>query len=68
MFGRKPKIKVYYNVTKISFFNTERATDMFNDATEFDTWYEPDLAELWWEFCKENKLIEIEKKMVEEEE
>jgi len=32
------------------------------DETEFDTWGEHKLAELWWEFCKENKLITIDKK------
>lgn len=37
------------------------------DETEFDTWDEAELAEIWWEYCKENNLICIEKKEIEEE-
>lgn len=29
--------------------------------TQFDTWDENDLAELWWYYCKENNLIQVEK-------
>lgn len=31
------------------------------DETEFDTVDERELAELWWEFCKENNLILVTK-------
>jgi len=57
-----------YSITKITFFNTERANDLFNDSVEFDTHSETELAELWWEFCKENDLFEISKRIQEEEE
>jgi len=30
------------------------------DETEFDTHDEKELAELWWEFCKENNLIGVD--------
>lgn len=30
------------------------------DETEFDTHDEEELAELWWEFCKENNLIGVD--------
>lgn len=38
------------------------------DETEFDTWDEEELAQLWWEFCKENGLIYVTKREIEEEE
>lgn len=50
-----------FGTTKIAFMNAERAHAMFNDQTEFDTCSETELAQLWWEFCKENDLIEISK-------
>lgn len=31
------------------------------DETQFDTHNEHDLAELWWEFCKDNNLITVVK-------
>ena len=53
-------------VTDISFYN-DIDNLHFNDETEFDTWDEKELAELWWDFCKENNLITIIKKEIEEE-
>ena len=44
-------------VTNIQFFNPDNG---FTDETQFDTQDEKDLAELWWEFCKENGFIAIE--------
>ena len=44
-------------VTNIQFFNPDNG---FTDETQFDTQDEKDLAELWWEFCKENAFIAIE--------
>lgn len=29
--------------------------------TQFDEWNEKELALLWWEFCKENEFIRVEK-------
>lgn len=40
------------DITDIGFMNGTR-----EDETEFDTHNETELALLWWEFCKENKLI-----------
>lgn len=45
------------NITRIGFRNE----DGREDETEFDTWDEESLATLWWYFCKENKLITIDK-------
>ena len=53
-------------VTDIGFYNG-LAYLHFNDETEFDTWNEKELAELWWNFCKENNLITIIKKEIEED-
>ena len=54
--------------TNVGFFNPDLA-DVFgnevNDVTQFDTHDEDELAELWWEFCKENNLITIDKGMVD---
>lgn len=36
------------------------------DETEFDTWDEDELARLWYEYCKENELICVKKKEIEE--
>ena len=41
--------------TNIQFVNTEGHAD----ETQFDTHDEHDLAELWWQFCKENDLITL---------
>ena len=54
------------HVARIRFTNPEGALygldlDGFNDETEFDTWDEDELAQLWWEFCKENNVIEVYK-------
>lgn len=38
-----------------------------DDATQFDTTDETELAALWWEFCKENNLIQYEEVEVEDE-
>ena len=46
-------------VTRIGFFGDQNYADM--DETEFDTQDENELAQLWWEFCKENDLIWINK-------
>jgi len=51
------------NVTRIEFV-MPAAGLMFNDETEFDTWSEEELAQLWWEFCKENELISVFKERV----
>ena len=48
-------------VTRIQFTNPERLGVLHNDETEFDTTDEHELAELWWEFCKENGLIDVSK-------
>lgn len=45
------------NVTNIYFSSENR----FEDSTQFDTQDEGELAALWWDFCKENDLICIEK-------
>ena len=50
-------------VTNIQFTNA----DGMDDETQFDTQDEKELAELWWEFCKENKLIAVEKGMADYE-
>lgn len=42
-------------VTNIYFINPD---DGMDDATQFDTQDEKELAQLWWEFCKENKIID----------
>lgn len=47
--------------TRIRFMNAEKADMLLNDETEFDTTDERELAELWWEFCQENGLIEVRK-------
>lgn len=53
-------------VTDIGFFDDQCYQNM--DETEFDTWDEEELAQLWWEFCKENDLIWVSKKEIEKEE
>lgn len=45
------------NATNIRFLNSDGNVD----ETQFDTHDEHDLAELWWEFCKENDVISITK-------
>lgn len=54
--------------TNVGFFNPDLA-DVFgneiNDETQFDTHDEDELAELWWEFCKENNLITVTKGMAD---
>ena len=59
-------------VTRVQFYNLnapdEHGRAFFNDRTEFDTTDEQELAELWWEFCKENGLIECIRRTVKEEE
>ncbi|MBQ7621825.1 MAG: hypothetical protein IJV02_05370 [Candidatus Methanomethylophilaceae archaeon] len=54
-------------VTRIAFMNAEKANVLFNDETVFDTTSESELAELWWEFCKENDLIDVRKTLIVEE-
>ena len=44
-------------ITNIGFINE----DGKEDETQFDTHDEEELARLWWIFCKENKLINVEK-------
>ena len=44
-------------ITNIQFINE----DGKEDETQFDTHDEEELARLWWIFCKENKLINVEK-------
>ena len=44
-------------VTNISFVNAYGR----DEETQFDTQDEKELAQLWWEFCREEGLIEIEK-------
>ena len=41
--------------TNIQFVNPEGNVD----ETQFDTHDEHDLAELWWQFCKENNFITV---------
>ena len=43
-------------VANIEFLNPDNG---LTDETQFDTWDERELADLWWEFCKENGLIRI---------
>ncbi len=50
-------------ITDIGFINGTK-----EDETEFDTHNEKELALLWWEFCKENKLIAYVNKRYAEEE
>jgi len=40
-------------VTNIEFINEDGNLD----ETQFDTQDEKELAELWWDFCKENNII-----------
>lgn len=35
--------------------------DGFDDEVQFDTHDENDLAELWWQFCKTEGLIKVNK-------
>ena len=48
-------------VTNIAFEANGRMTE-----TQFDTTDEDELAHLWWEFCKENHLIEVESREAED--
>ena len=41
------------SVTNIEFVNEDGNLD----ETQFDTQDEKELAELWWDFCKENNII-----------
>ena len=50
-------------VTNIQFTNISG----MEDETQFDTQDEHELAELWWEFCKEEGLIEVIKGMADYE-
>ena len=55
---------VMCNVTQVDFYNPDKEhvyKGLLNDETEFDTHSEQELAELWWDFCKENGLIEVYK-------
>ena len=45
-------------VTNIYFVNPD---DGMDDATQFDTQDEKELAQLWWEFCLENNFISFYK-------
>ena len=45
------------NVTNV-YFTSENGVE---DSTQFDTQDEGELAALWWDFCKENDLISLEK-------
>ena len=56
-----PAGKENMKVTTIVFVNENGDVD----ATQFDTQNETELAEIWWDFCKENNII-IE--TIEEEE
>lgn len=44
-------------VTNIQFVDHEGR----DDETQFDTQDEKELAELWWDFCKENDLVTVTK-------
>lgn len=44
-------------VTNIGFFNPDTNRE---DETQFDTQDEKELALLWWEFCKDEGLIDLE--------
>lgn len=55
-----------YIVSRVQFTNPERLKVLHNDETEFDTTDERELAELWWEFCKENGLIDVSQHIVRE--
>lgn len=43
-------------VTNIEFLNPDNG---YTDETQYDTQDEKELAELWWEFCKEKGFIRI---------
>ena len=45
-------------VTNISFTSLDTLEE---EETQFDTQDETELALLWWEFCKENGMIALEK-------
>jgi len=57
---------VMYIVSRVQFMNAEKADMLLNDETEFDTTDERELADLWWEFCKENGLIDVSQHVVRE--
>ena len=46
-------------VVKKSEVKKVKATNIgfMNDETQFDTTDEKELAQLWWQFCKENKIV-----------
>ena len=50
-------------VTNISFVNAYGR----EDETQFDTQDEEMLAQLWWMFCREEGLIDVEKGMADYE-
>jgi len=57
---------VMYIVSRVQFTNPERLKVLHNDETEFDTTDERELADLWWEFCKENGLIDVSQHVMRE--
>ena len=54
-------------VTDIEYFDPCVPSYSGWSETEFDTWDEKELAELWWNFCLEEGLISIDKKEIEED-
>jgi len=54
------------DATNVGFFNPDRASNgIHNDEVQFDTHDEDELAELWWNFCRENNLITVTKGMAD---
>lgn len=64
---KKTKVTDIQFLKNYEYINGEYHNIPFNDEVEFDTHDEKELAELWWNFCFDNKLISSFKHTIEEE-